>query len=166
MQEKYSAQITNIENKLNEAISILDKQKALKLRNHWVSWLLKIGQYLTGGILATSFFQEALSAQVAGFLGLLILLCTFMNQHFRPDVKFINAKTRILKLTRLIRTAKDSLSALDAKEKDAPDELSIIKTISEGIDEVERSQHLDYALMQRKLPSRFTKATADAGIMK
>lgn len=163
MQEKNNSQSTNIKNKLDEAKSILDTQKALKLRNHWGSWLLKIGQYLTGAILASSFFQDALLAQVVGFLGLLILLFTFMNHRFRPDIKFMNAKTRILKLTRLIRTAEDCLSALAAKEKDAPDEFTIIKNISEGIDEVERSQHLDYALMRRKLSSRFAKPVNAVG---
>ena len=47
MQEKNNSQSTNVKNKLDEAKSILDTQKALKLKNHWGSWLLKIGQYLT-----------------------------------------------------------------------------------------------------------------------
>ena len=86
-----------------------------------------------------------------------------MNHRFRPDVKFMNANTRILKLTRLIRTTEDCLSALAAKEEDAPDEVTIIKNISESIDEVERSQHLDYALMRRKLSSRFAKPVNAVG---
>ena len=163
MQEKNNSQSTTVKNKLYEAKSILDTQSALKLKNHWGSWLLKMGQYLTGAMLATFFFQDALSARVAGFLGLLVLLFTFMNHRFRPDVKFMNAKTRILKLTRLIRTAEGCLSALAAKEEDAPDELTIIKSISEGIDEVERSQHLDYALMRRKLSNRFAKPANAVG---
>jgi hypothetical protein len=164
MQEKDISQIADVKNKITEAVEMLDRQRALKLRNLWLSSFLRIGQYVIGAILVTAFFQDALSAQGVGFLGLVVLLSTILQQRLHPDVKVINAKTRVLKLTRVIRTAEAGFKALQGKDKDAPDALTTIKNISEVLSEVERSQHLDYALMRRTIGSRFAKPVADNGI--
>ncbi|MFL6527935.1 MAG: hypothetical protein ACJ8IQ_07555 [Chthoniobacterales bacterium] len=72
--------------RLQDARDALERQQRLASANRWTSRLLTFGQYIIGGLLASSFVQQALSREFVGVLGLLVLVSSLLYQHFRPDI--------------------------------------------------------------------------------
>jgi len=89
-----------LKNRIQELKSYLNEQEKIAQRNNLSGGLLTIGQYIVGGLLATSFIQEHMSNIVVGILGLVVLFSSTVHQKFRPDLKAAAAKSRALKLRR------------------------------------------------------------------
>lgn len=135
--------LTKIEQRMNEIREALQHQKFIEQRNKWASSLLTFGQYVIGGILASSFIQQSLAQETVGFLGVFVLLSSIIHQRYRPDIKVRGAKERIFKLRVLIRRAEDELTALQSGSDMALSELEIIKILSKGLAEIDESEIQD-----------------------
>lgn len=96
-----------LENRMNELKRYLREQENIAKRNKLSGNLLTIGQYIVGGLLATSFIQEQISNVMVGILGLIVLFSSTVHQKFRPDLKSAAAQSRATKLKQLLRRAQD-----------------------------------------------------------
>src|SRR4029077_1544128 len=105
--------------RLADAKAALSRQTQIAKTNRWMSGLLTIGQYIIGGLLASSFVQQSLRPDIVGILGLLVLLSSLIYQHFRPDIQLRGAMSRGLRLRALIRVAEDDLFSMRTKAPDA-----------------------------------------------
>lgn len=138
-----------IEHQLEEAKSILANQRLLEKKGFRYDLLLRSGQYVAGGILVTGLFHIDFAPTIIGLLGLLVLISTFVHHISYPDVKRISATAQISKLQRLIRTAEANLAEQALEEKSAVDMPSLTRYAADTLDEIQRSIHLDYALIRR-----------------
>jgi len=109
--------------------------------------LLTVGQYIIGGLLASSFVQESLSPKLVGSLGLLVLLASLIKQHFHPEVSAENARKKTAQLKALIRTSEDLLSILDAKIASGQDHtdamISLLMKITNRLTEIETPEVIE-----------------------
>ena len=129
--------------RLDEARGYLRRQETMAKWNCRAAASLTFSQYIVGGILATSFVQEALPKEVVGFLGLLVLIASLVHHRYRPDIYSRGARERAVQLRALIRTAEDALYAIHSRPPDAPTLLRIRKMVSEGLAEIDASELKD-----------------------
>jgi hypothetical protein len=129
--------------RLNEARHYLQRQEAMARWNCRAAASLTFSQYIVGGILATSFVQEALSREVVGFLGLLVLIASLIHHRYRPDIYASCARERAVQLRALIRKAEDALYAIRSGRSDAPSLLKIRKMVSQELAEIEARELRD-----------------------
>lgn len=71
-----------------------------------------VGQYVVGAILTSTFFTKVAPASLAGSIGLFVLVCTAVNQRFRPGVRQSGAVQRAQKLRVILRAANDEFARL------------------------------------------------------
>lgn len=133
----------HVSRRFEEARMLLVKQEALARLNSRATFFLGIGQYIVGGILATSFVQDKLSPTLAGALGIVVIGSQLINQAFHPSVLAKNAKSRAVRLRQIIREAEDQL-AVHGDSVDAVLKSDIIRQLSQGTFEVERDELSDY----------------------
>jgi hypothetical protein len=109
--------------------------------------LLTVGQYIIGGLLASSFVQESLSPRLVGSLGLLVLLASLIKQHFHPEASAETACKKAAQLKGLIRTSEDQLAILDAKIASGQDHtdamISLLMTITERLTEIDTPEAIE-----------------------
>lgn len=102
---------------------------------------LTVGQYIIGGLLASSFVQEALSRKLVGSLGLLVLLASLIKQHFHPELSAEQATKKAAQLKSLVRVSEDQLAILDARIASGQDHtdamVSLLMRITERLTEIE-----------------------------
>lgn len=106
--------------RLQEVELELSRQNFISRTARLTTWGLTLGQYIIGGLLASSFLQEQLPHQFAGFLGVLVLLSTLIYQNFRPDKQMRLAEIKKVRLRALYRTTEDDLQAISDKVPTAP----------------------------------------------
>ena len=103
--------------------------------------LLTVGQYIVGGVLASSFVQESLSPKSVGLLGILVLIASLVKQHFHPELKAEDARQKASRLQALIRTSEDQLTILDAKIASGQDHsdalIALMTQITKRLNEIE-----------------------------
>jgi hypothetical protein len=108
---------------------------------HISSVLLTVGQYIIGGVLASSFVQESLSPKSVGFLGVLVLIASLVKQQFHPELNAENARRNVSQLRALIRTSEDQLTILDAKIASGQDHtdamIDLMTKITQRLNEIE-----------------------------
>jgi hypothetical protein len=75
---------------------------------NWVSGL--------AGILTSAFFTKVAPASLAGSIGLFVLVCTAVNQRFRPGVRQSGAVQRAQKLRVILRAANDEFARLRSSQ--------------------------------------------------
>jgi hypothetical protein len=142
--------------RLKDAKDALSRQKSLATTNRWMSALLTIGQYIIGGLLASSFVQESLTRQTVGILGVLVLLSSLVYQRFRPDIQLRGALRRAMKLKALIRAVEDDLYAIESNSAEAPTVDQIRRRISQGLSEIDASEIED---TNSQIPTKDTDNT-------
>lgn len=140
--------LPHIEKRLKELKEYLGCQESIEKRNSLAGGFLTIGQYIVGGILATSFIQETLSSHVIGFLGVLVLVSSIIHQRFRPDLKVAGARSRVLRLKKIHRSANDRLDRVRIEHNANSQELDlaenqIASSISTQISEIEEAEQQD-----------------------
>ena len=81
-----------------------------QLSYRWSNLLLTFGQYVVGGVLATSLVYESLPREIIGSLGVLVMIASFIRNKERPDIKIHMIKEKsVIRLRRAIREAEDNL---------------------------------------------------------
>ncbi len=152
MREKKNSKYFELVDKMNDVKSNLETQKKIR-RKYFVPMAgLLVCQYAVGLLMIALWFLGETSGNVIVAFGSLFLLCTLLQHRYRPGAKFIRAKARVLKLTRLYRTASTNLNNLKSGSGKSPDVSTTLNEIDRGLDEFHRSLHLDYAILQRKKP--------------
>jgi hypothetical protein len=126
--------------RLDEARDMLRRQQSIAKSNRWISTSLTVGQYIIGGLLASSFLQQSLSSNVVGLLGLLVLVSSLLFQHFRPDIRLRGALARTLLLKTLIRTSEDDLYSMRCSDPSVDAVYGLRKRISDGLSRIEASE--------------------------
>ena len=125
------------DSRLIEARELLRKQEACSTWNARANGSLTFGQYVVGGVLATSFVQETLSNQTIGLLGVLVLISSLIHQTYRPDLQSRGARERVTRLRRLIRRAEDDLFTISSEIESAPSIQQVREFVSRGLSDVE-----------------------------
>lgn len=100
--------------------------------NRWSNNLLVGGQYVVGGLLASSFIQQSLPPQLVGVMGLVVLGATIVHQRYRPDVKYRITREKISLLRSTLRRSQDQLAAFAD-----PDISKIINALSQALSKVD-----------------------------
>jgi hypothetical protein len=133
--------------RLNEAKQVMTSQegvaKAAKISNN----LLIVGQYIIGGVLASSFVQESLTPKWVGSLGVLVLIASLVKQQFHPDLNAGDARKKASQLKALIRTSEDQLAILNAKMASGEDHsdaiIALLTQITQKLNEIEHPEELE-----------------------
>lgn len=146
--EVTNAELSLIEKRIKELSDYLANQEAIEKRNRISGGFLTVGQYIVGGVLATSFIQETLSNQITGFLGVLVLVSSIIHQRFRPDLKVAGARSRVIRLRKALRSANDRIDRARIEfGKDNPqyemEANKIASLISSQISDVEEAEQQD-----------------------
>jgi hypothetical protein len=131
------------DSRLSDARKVLQRQESIAKRNGWADGLLVFGQYVIGGVLASSFVQQSLSLHVIGVLGVLVLLSSVIRQSYRPDLQARDARNRIVSIRALIRRVEDDLYAIESKQVGAPTIYDIRQRVSAELAQVEVSELLE-----------------------
>lgn len=118
-------------------------QESIAKWNGRASGSLVFGQYIIGGVLASSFVQESLTAQIVGLLGVLVLMSSLVHQRYRPDLQASDARYRMLKLKALIREIEDDLFALKSGTELALTVYEIRQKASAGLSQAEEHELID-----------------------
>jgi hypothetical protein len=160
MQEKNNRTISRIKDTLAETRSLLDQQRILETRNLRASVFLRIVQYVICGFLIIFPFFEVPSSGIIVLLGFILLVSIVIQHYVHPDVRFITARSRVLKLKRIVQSTAESLSDVESREAGAAEERAILEDILSVLGEVERAQHLDYAMLRIKFLSRHRKPSS------
>jgi hypothetical protein len=133
--------------RLNEAKEAMDDQSGSARISRISDTLLTVGQYVIGGVLASSFVQESLSPKSVGLLGVLVLVASLVKQQFHPELKAEDARKRASKLQGLIRTSEDQLTILDAKIAGGQDQsdamISLLTQITQRLTEIENPEAVE-----------------------
>jgi hypothetical protein len=147
--------------RIQEAREALHKQLSAEKWSRISGNLLTVGQYIIGGLLASSFVQESLSPKLVGFLGVLVLLASLLKQHFRPEVSAENASKKAVRLRALIRMSEDQITILDAKIASGQDHtdamISLLTRITDRLTEIETPDAIERPELPEK-PNQTTPA--------
>jgi hypothetical protein len=133
--------------RLNEAKEAMDDQSGSARISKISDTLLTVGQYVIGGVLASSFVQESLSPKSVGLLGVLVLVASLVKQQFHPELKAEDARKRASKLQGLIRASEDQLTILDAKIASGQDQsdamIALLSQITQRLTEIENPEAIE-----------------------
>ena len=121
--------------RLQEIKEAIEHHKRIRQASHIATSTLTFGQYIVGGILASSFVQNGFPPQMVSILGLLVLLSSFIQHHFRPDIHLRASTERLARLKALLRHAEDDL--VSGEESGDPKhfelELKVLRRITNGL---------------------------------
>jgi hypothetical protein len=135
--------------RLNEVKQALVNQKGSARIAKISSNLLNGGQYVIGGLLASSFVQESLSPRSVGVLGVLVLIASLFKQQFHPELNAEDARKKASKLQALVRSSEDQLAILDAKIANGEDHsdamIELLSGITRRLTEIENPEALESA---------------------
>jgi hypothetical protein len=131
-----------VDTRLAEARNALRRQHRAARLNRWTANSLTVGQYIIGGLLATSFVQNSLSPSVVGFIGLLVLVSSLIHQRFRPDIKARNAAERAVKLRDLIRRGEDLVFEMK-RNGDIAGVQRVRQLVSETLSDIDKAELAD-----------------------
>ena len=133
----------NVSIRLREVREELKRQKRIATINRYASSILTFGQFIIGGLLATSFLQENLSKPIVGLLGLLVLSSSLVRQYYRPDIQAAAATGRAAKLKFLIRKAQDQFYLSEQGVANAIPRHEVLALLSDGLSQIEESEAKD-----------------------
>ena len=111
---------------LHEARTIRAKKRTSATAFTWSARFLTFGQYIIGGVLASSFVQQKTSPQVIGVFGVLVLLASLITQHYHPELSAQTSSREAEQLGALIRESEDRIVVIEATmtgNKDDPQRL-------------------------------------------
>jgi hypothetical protein len=127
-----------LEQRFREAKAELKRQTTLIHVNWWTSHILRFGQYVVGGVLATAFVKDTLTPNIVGLLGVLVLMASLVYQHFRPDVTLQECRARVYRLRRLVRRAEDEWARTRKGLPTSRSEEDIASILSRGLNDVDK----------------------------
>ncbi len=126
--------------RLEEAEREKDDQENIERVNTCSANLLTFGQYIVGGVLASSFVQQSLTPNIIGLLGLLVLLSSIVKQQYHPDVRARIAGQKVARLRALIRETNDRLVAIKTageSEDDVKAVLALVTKLTSVLNEMD-----------------------------
>jgi hypothetical protein len=129
-----------IELRLAYAYNKIVQYQRDSLLSGWIKRVLLIGQYVIGALLTSAFVQRSLPPDIVGVAGLLVLICSTWNEHFRPDLKEKGAKNRAVLLLNVQRTIANGLAELRSGGKDSPSTSVLLDELTQALHEVEKSE--------------------------
>lgn len=133
--------------RLDEAKQAMTSKRGSERIARISSNLLTVGQYIIGGVLASSFVQESLSPKSVGLLGILVLIASLVKQQFHPELNAENARKKTSQLQALIRTSEDQLTILDAKIASGQDHsdamIALLTQITQRLNEIENPEAIE-----------------------
>ena len=101
--------------RLNEVKALLEMENEKRFIFRVASACLVIGQFIVGGLLASSFVIKSLNELIIGLLGLVVLASSLVQQHFRPDYLHKVAAEKSRRLNSLRRRLEDERVAVVAE---------------------------------------------------
>jgi hypothetical protein len=125
--------------RLNEAASIRSKRAILARVFTGVAGSLTFAQYIIGGILGSSFFQQKTPPNIIGASGLFVLVASLLTHHYHPDVSGQNNSVAATKLNALIRRTEDRMVVIEAQLDDGDDPklmLELLEKLTAEINEI------------------------------
>ena len=129
--------------RLTEARSRLLQQEGSAKWRRISMHSLTFCNYVIGGALASSFVQSSISKEYVGLLGVIVLVASLIQQRFRPDVQYRNARERASLLRRLIRKAEDDIYGIKTSLPGAKTVHAIRESLSEGLDKLDALELAD-----------------------
>jgi hypothetical protein len=133
-------QLEPVKERLEEARERLSHQMSARRVNGWIAGLLAFGQFVIGGLLASSFIQQTLSRDWIGGLGVLVLISSLIFHQIRPDVKRRSAHARQLQLQSLVWQTEDTMLAIMDNEAGAPSVLELRRRVSAELEKIEKAE--------------------------
>jgi hypothetical protein len=122
----------------------LEEQISRKKKSSLASNTLTVGQYIIGGLLASSFVSQYMNPVVTGSLGVLVLLSSLIKQNFSPDIDASDAKRKEAQLLELIRETDNELSILDSKIASGEDQtdamIALLRATSKQLSDIETAE--------------------------
>jgi hypothetical protein len=125
--------------RIKEASTFMEKSGRNATAFRWSGHFLTFGQYVIGGVLASSFVQQSLSSNIVGLFGVLVLIASLIKQQYQPEVGAQRAAQKAAQAKILIRDAEDTLAiigASDQGENPAPF-IELLKRISSALNRID-----------------------------
>ncbi len=142
--------------RMEEARVLLAKKEGAARASLWSARSLTFGQYVIGGVLASSFVQQKTSPQIIGVLGILVLLASLITQHYHPEVAAKVASQKAEQLKDLLRRSEDCLvgfeATMDADNDDPTPLLELLRTITSELSRI-TSEQVSATLPARRTPN-------------
>jgi hypothetical protein len=130
--------------RMEEARTLLARKEGSAKASLWSARCLTFGQYVIGGVLASSFVQQKTSPQIIGVLGILVLLASLITQHYHPEVAAKVASQKADQLKDLLRRSEDCLVGFEATMDEDLDDptplLELLRTITSELSRITSEQ--------------------------
>ncbi len=139
--EKEKARDHRAEVRLQEVRALLDLENERRFIFRLAAAALVFGQFIVGGLLASSFVTKNLNEVIVGLLGLIVLGSSLVQQHFRPDYLYKVAAEKGRRLNSLRRWLEDEVYV--ATRRDAVDEEKLVRARLEAtrlLEEIEQAE--------------------------
>ena len=131
----------HLEARIGDLAQYLRRIQSSKLRANVSSNSPAFGQYIVGGILATSFVQENMAEVVVSFLGVLVLVSALIREQFKPDQQKAIASKVELVLKEQQRSVEDQYANLKVLSVDEKMLLKFSQKVSRILNNVEKIEH-------------------------
>jgi hypothetical protein len=122
-----------VRSRLNDARTERDRLKKWSTVNRVSSNSLIFGQYVIGGVMATSFIQKSLSPEIIGIFGVIVFTSSVIKQHYRPEVIAETSSRKASQLDALIRQSEDQLVIIQSKQQIDNDDPTIMNELLERV---------------------------------
>jgi len=135
-----------VELRLKEVKASRSEQASTYKLSRLASIALSVGQYIVGGVLASSFVQESLTPKAVGAFGVLVLIASLVREQFHPEVNAKEARKKAFQLLTLQRASDDQLAILDAKSATGQDHsdamIALLTQVTQRLSEIENPETL------------------------
>jgi hypothetical protein len=154
--------IDGVTERLQETKQALKQQYTLARAHRIGGGLLTFGQFIVGGLLASSFVLEQTSKSLIGMLGLLVLASSIIRQHYRPETSSVAARERAVRLKAVIREVEDQVyfGTHSVDHATAPQELR--RLLTQALNDFDTTEARDFA-KSVMTPTRSRKSNSDSG---
>jgi hypothetical protein len=135
-----------VESRLREVEASRSELTGTYKLSRLASIALSVGQYIVGGVLASSFVQESLTPKAVGAFGVLVLVASLVREQFHPEVNAKEARKKAFQLLALQRSSDDQLAILDAKSATGQDHsdamIALLTQVTQRLGEIENPETL------------------------
>lgn len=98
---------------------------------------LRFAQIILGGAITSSFVQQSISKQWIGFLGLLVLLSTLVDEAYKPSQKASIARYKSSRLKTILRRLDGQYAKIRDEDPTAPTIESLVNSLTIALEEVD-----------------------------
>jgi nanoRNase/pAp phosphatase (c-di-AMP/oligoRNAs hydrolase) len=141
--------------RLEEARQALKRQVALAKAHRVGGGMLTFGQFIVGGLLASSFLQEQTSKTLIGILGLLVLASSIIRQHYQPESSSLAAHERAIELKAVIREVEDQIYFRASGVGDAAEPHALRRVLTAALNDFDTAEAQAHAIgMQTSDPRK------------